>query len=100
MDDKHLVRPEQLSARPDGQNMPPTPEAEEERFAATAPVSGAGNRGRRPSVTKAGEVVGSGAGAGGGGGPEDFDSDEASGGGKPALPVDHSDNVEAENSNT
>jgi hypothetical protein len=100
MDDKHLIDPEQLSARSDGQNFPPPAEPNEKRFAADAPLLGRDNRGRRAGVTKAGEVVGSGAGAGGGGGPEDFDSDEASGGGKLNLPVDHGEGAGAENSNT
>lgn len=49
------------------------------------------NRGHVMSVGDGGDVKGSGAGAGSGGAPEDYDSDEASGGTQPALPVDKSE---------
>jgi hypothetical protein len=99
MDDKKLVYPEQDSERPGGETGP-APGKGDARFERSLPAEAAGNRGRRPGMTKAGEVVGSGAGAGGGGGPEDFDSDPVAGGGKSELPGADRPEASHENSNT
>jgi len=54
-----------------------------------AAIDGGSNsdRGKRPSVSKNGEVHGSGAGAGGGNPGEDYDDDPVGGGGK--IPGQH-----------
>ena len=98
MDDRKLVYPEQDAARPDGE---PVASGNSDAGFANEPADRAReNRGHRPSVTEAGEVVGSGAGAGGGGGPEDFDSDAVAGGGKIELSAPHAPEPGHENSNS
>jgi len=99
MDDKKLIYPEQDAARSDEE----TRAALRNNDAGSANVPaerGRENRGHKPGMTKAGEVVGSGAGAGGGGGPEDFDSDAVAGGGKIELSAPHEPERGHENSNS
>jgi hypothetical protein len=98
MGDNHLTNPAQRPPRPGGgaDALAPAFSHSASPIAADEPE----NRGHPATISKDGEVVGSGAGAGGSGGREDFDSDAAAGDSRPELPLQHAPDSEPDNGNS